>query len=68
MVFFVLAPVGAWREKLHIIYDGHEGDAAIRRVAVAASRSPLSPDADIGTIILLNTTPVRTQRLRRKDY
>lgn len=25
---------GACREKLHIIYEGHEGDLAIRRVAV----------------------------------
>lgn len=47
-VFRVHSAVGALREKLHIIYDGHEADAAIRRVAVAASRSTLSPDADIG--------------------
>lgn len=43
---------GAWREKFHIIYDGHEADAAIRRVAVAASRSQLSPDTDIETVII----------------
>lgn len=48
IVFLVLTTTGAWRENLHIIYDDHEADAAIRRVAVSASRSLLSTDADIG--------------------